>query len=207
MRQKIITVKWLNSINACSEAVEAFAAQKEQDTLRILKLLIATKEREKLDWANWLITHLMTYKMYVSYAVYAAEQVIDIYEKQYPDDSGPHKAIMAAKKCIKSPTRKNKNAAYSAYWAAHRAADRAADRAYRTANRDVDRAYRAAYSAAHSAHSAANSAHSAAHSAYRAAYSAVDRADLVADRALQIKILRYGIKLLKKQKSTTVSCK
>ena len=58
----------------------------------------------------------------VELAIYAAELVIDIYEKQYPDDDRPRKAIEAAKTYLKSPTDKNRQAAA---WAA-RAAARAA---------------------------------------------------------------------------------
>jgi len=57
----------------------------------------------------------MEYNQYVSYAIFAAEQVLDIYEKQYPDDKRPRQAIDAAKKCLKDPSKKNKNAAYAAY--------------------------------------------------------------------------------------------
>ena len=66
------------------------------------------------------------YRMYVSYAVYAAEQVIDIYEKKCPNDKRPRKAIEAAKACIKNPSAKNKEAAARAAGAAARAAEAAA---------------------------------------------------------------------------------
>ena len=171
-----ITKEWLQEKKACKEGIKWFAAQVENDGVKIVKKLM---KENQLQWANWLIVRIMEYKQqYVSYAIYAAEQVIDNFEKEYPNDKRPREAIEAAKKCIENPTEENKNAAY-----------RAAARAYRAA----DRAYSAAYSAADSAaycaaDSAACSAYSAADSAYSAAYRAADK--------MRIKILNYGLKLL-----------
>jgi hypothetical protein len=53
---------------------------KEFKPIKLLDLLI---KEYKLDWANWLIVRVMKYKQYLNYTVYAAEQVIDIYEKKY----------------------------------------------------------------------------------------------------------------------------
>ena len=72
------------------------------------------------DWANWLIVRFMTHEQKVQYAIYAAEQVIDIYEKKYPDDDRPRKAIEAAKNYLKDKSKKKADAAYAAY-AAHAA--------------------------------------------------------------------------------------
>ena len=60
------------------------------------------------------------YRMLVKYAVFAAEQVIDLFEQKYPDDKRPREAIEAAKKCIDDPSEKNKVAA-AAYTAAYAA--------------------------------------------------------------------------------------
>ena len=122
MRAKI-TEKWLVKKGACEAGVEAFKNQKEKDSLKILKKLIRVK---KLDWANWLIVRVMTYKQYVSYAIYGAEKVIGIFEKKYPNDNRPRRAIRAAQKCIKNPSRKNKAAADAAATDAANAADAAA---------------------------------------------------------------------------------
>jgi hypothetical protein len=129
MRKKI-TTKWLRKIGACQEAVEAFAAQKETDPVKVLQVLL----KKRPDWGNWLITRLMGYKQYVAYAIYAAEQVIEIFEKRNPGDKRPREAIEAAKRCLKNPDKKNKAAAYAAadaafaaYAAASYAADTAAD--------------------------------------------------------------------------------
>ena len=83
------------------------------------------------------------YRMYVSYAVFAAEEVIDIYEKKYPDNDKPRRAIEAAKRCINNPSKENKAAA-AAY--AADAADAAAA-AYAAAADAAAAAYAAAYAA------------------------------------------------------------
>lgn len=63
----------------------------------------------------------------VALAIFAAEQVIDIYEKKYPDDKRPRAAIEAAKAFLKNPSEENrKEAAAAARAAAWTAAARAA---------------------------------------------------------------------------------
>ena len=110
----------------------------------------------------------MTYEQFVAYAIYAAEQVIDIYEGKYPDNKKPREAIEAAKECLKNPTEENKKkAANAASAAAYAAADAAYAAAYAAAA-DAAAAY-AAY-----ANVAADAAADAA-AAY-AAYAAADAA-------------------------------
>ena len=67
----------------------------------------------------------------VKLAIFAAELVIDIFEKQYPDDKRPRMAIEAAKKWLDNPTADTARAAadaaaaaYAAYAAAAYAAAR-----------------------------------------------------------------------------------
>ena len=168
---KKLTAKWLKDNNACQEAVEQWEKEGgEQDLIKVLNRCIALK---KYDWGNWLIVRNMTYKQYVSYAVYAAEQVIDIYEKKHPGDKRPREAIEAAKACIKNPSAKNKAAAWAAAGAA-RAAGAAGAAAW------------AAWAAAWAAWTAAGAAEAA-------------RAAGAAGAAMQEKILKYGIKLLRGQ--------
>ncbi len=180
--RKTITVEWLKEIEACPEAVREFSEQKENRPVPLLKKMIRL---DRLDWANWLVVRLMTYKQYVSYAVYAAERVVSIYEKKYPNDDRPRKAIKAAKECIKFPTKKNKDAA------AYAAADAYAADAYAAAAAAVRAAADAAYAAAADA---AYAAADAAADAAAAAYAAVRAAD-AARKKMKIRILKYGIKL------------
>ena len=142
-----ITREWLKEIDACSEGVDWFHNQKETDGTKVIKKLI---KEDRIDWANWTICRVFSKKQKIQYAVYAAEQVIDIFEKKYPDDKRPRKAIEAAKKCIENDTEENRSAA--------------------------------------SAESAARSAASA-----ESAWSAWS----AGRKKMQLKILKYGISLLK----------
>ena len=54
----------------------------------------------------------------VALSIYAAELVIENYEKQYPDDKRPRNAIEAAKKVLEADTEENRSAARSAESAA-----------------------------------------------------------------------------------------
>src|SRR3990167_6202909 len=106
---KTITKQFLESKQACSEGIE-WVEENNLLNLPALDVLNALIKDDKLDWANWLIVRCLPYKGYVSYAIYAAEQVIDIYEKEYPDDKRPREAIEAAKKCVDNPSSENKRA-------------------------------------------------------------------------------------------------
>ena len=79
----------------------------------------AWSEMRIVKWKKW------TKKDSVSLAIYAAELVIDNFEKEYPDDTRPRDAIEAAKKVLKNDTQKNRAAARSAASAAE-SAERAA---------------------------------------------------------------------------------
>ena len=170
-----ITEAWLTKQKACREGVEWWEKCGETKDVAVLKKLIKGKY---LPWANWLIVRVMTYRQFVRYAVYAAEQVLPIYEKKYPKDDRPRKAIEAAKKCIDNPSEENKKAA---------AASANAATAY-AASAATSAAYAAAYASA-AAYAAASAADASAADASAAAYT-----DAYAD--MRIKILNYGIKLL-----------
>jgi hypothetical protein len=179
-----ITDKWIKEKRPCGEAM-AWWDKKERDPLVILDKLITEKH---YDWANWLVVRVMVKKQYVAYAIFAAEQVIDIYERKYPNDQQPRNAIEAAKKYLQTPSLKNKNAAYAAANAAYAAANAAnaanAAAAANAANAAANAAYAAAYAA------------NAAYAAYAAA-AAANAANAAAREKMQITILKYGIKLLK----------
>lgn len=67
----------------------------------------------------------------IAMSILAAELVIDIFEKEYPNDDRPRKAIEAAKIYLKHPTEKNKcAAAHAAAHASVRASVRASYAAY-----------------------------------------------------------------------------
>ena len=102
---------------------------------------------DKSAWSDMMVIkrYKWTKQMSVKLAVYAAELVLPIFEKEYPDDARPRNAIAAAKAYLKNPCKETKCAA----------ADAAAD---------------AARVAAYAAHAAA---HAAAFDAYVAAHAAI----------------------------------
>jgi len=206
MRSTIFTItdEWIKQNNPCEEAIEWWD-KKERDTLKILKLLI---EEKRYFWANWLIVRVMNYGQNISYAVFAAEQVIDIFEKKFPDDKRPRQAIEAARKCINNPSQENKITAYAAAHAAHAAvyAVDAAVYAAHAAVYAVDAVAYAAYAAVHAAvyaatdvavyavHAAVYAVDAAAHAAHTT--HAVVHATRITNK-MKIKILEYGVELLK----------
>ena len=115
-----ITTEFLKSLNACQSGISLVATYPDKDHEAVIRRLVAD---DHWDYANWLLPRLMDYRGYVSYAVYAAELVLPIWEKKYPDDKLPRKAIEAAKRCIDNPSKKNKQVAAAwaeaAAWAAN----------------------------------------------------------------------------------------
>jgi len=188
-----LDLAFLYSASVCPAGREWYIAHKEPDTV---ERCVATLKRDKenpqaLSWANWLLAKTMTTENCQKYAIFAAKQVIQIYEKKYPRDSRPRQAIEAAEKYLNEPTEDNKNAAY--------AAAAAADATAYAAAAASDAAADAAGAAADSAYAAASSAH-AAYAAAHAADAAVDAATWAAPRRkIQLEIINYGLNLLKAQ--------
>ena len=215
-----ITTKWLNEKDACKDGRDWFNAQKETDSLKVLKALIAD---DKLEWSNWFIVRIMTRPQYLAYAIFAAEQVIGIFEKKYPDEKRPRLAIDAAKAVLKNDTPETRAAARAAAWAARaaRAAAEAAGaaRALAWAAWAALAAARAAWAAeaadvAWAAEAAAAAGAAEVARAAEAAWAAAWAAEVAevawaaraawaagaAEAAMRIKILRYGISLLKEKR-------
>ncbi len=168
-----ITLEFLKKNNACTYGIEfvqenGFIGMEAKDF--ILKLI----DHKKLNWANWLIALVLNKLDKVRYAVYAAEAVIDIYEKKYPNDDRPRKAIEAAKVYIANPSEENAAACGSAAFAARSSACGSACAAY-----------------------AADAAFAARSSAYAAdAYAAEAAAYAAGDKNMLEKIISYGLTLL-----------
>jgi hypothetical protein len=131
----------------------------------------------------------------VRYAIFAAEQVLGIFEGKHPDDKRPRQAIEAARRYLETPC-DAADAAYAAYAAdaAAYAAD-AADAAY-AAYAAADAAYAAAYAAGAAAYAAARAARAAA----RAAGEGGEGGDQEWAKMLR-SILRYGVELIEVQKA------
>ena len=138
---------WLISKGACTAGIDWFANQGKTDGIEIVKQLILECQYQ---WANWLIVRLLdSKKKKIQYAIFAAELVIDVFERKYPTDPRPRRAIEAARIHLNNPTAENKAATADAAYAAYAAADAAyaaANAAYAAANAD-----NAAYAAANAA--------------------------------------------------------
>ena len=168
---KKLTEKWLEKRGACADGISWFKTCSKENPSEVMDALLAEK---KLDWANWLIARLLSPKDRVRYAIFAAEQVIDIFEKAHPNDKRPRKAIEAAKAVLK----KNNKTARAAAWAAAGAAWAAAGAA----------------GGAGDAAGAAWAAGDAAWAAWAAAWAARAAGD-AAGPAMKEKIIRYGMGL------------
>jgi hypothetical protein len=204
-----LTKAWLRKECACSDGIEWFGKCGETD---LLKVGLKAIDNDRGDYSRWLIEHTLRTKkkIAVQVAIYAAEQVIDIFEAKYPEDKRPRDAIKAAKKYLKNPSKENKdaaaNAANAAYAAAYAAANAAAyAAAYAAANAAAYAAANAAANAAYAAYAAANAANAAnaayaanaaAYAAANAAYAAYAAANAAARKEMQIKIYTKFIKLL-----------
>jgi hypothetical protein len=208
---KTVTMNFLKTHDACKEAVRWVKTQKKRDYNSLLKALI--EENGDLSWGIWYLQRKLSNTEKIRLAIYSANSVLHIYEEQYPEDKRPREAIKAVRKYLKESPLKNKKAAAHAADAAAHAADAAAHAAAHAADAAADAATYAAYAAADAATYAADAAHAAAdaatdaaidaaaYAAY-AAHAAADAATYAADaakRELQIKILKYGIKLMEKK--------
>ena len=194
---KEISMEWAEDHRACSEAREWFKGElKGGDSMSVPELFSLLEEIDRFDWANWLIVRIMTHDQQIMYAIYAAEQVIGIYEDKYPNDTRPRNAIDAARVYLKEPTKENKAAAYAAADAAAYAAYAAAYAAGAAADAAAYAAGAAAYAAAYAAYAADAAAYAAAYAAGAAADAADAAADAAAAHAMQLKILNYGLRLI-----------
>ena len=130
-------------------------------------------EKDKQSWESMKIVKAYKWTKFdsVKLSIFAAKSVIDIYEKAYPNDDRPRKAIEAAENYLNNPNAyvAARAAAYAAAYVAARAAADAADDAYARAAVAADAAARAARAAAYAAADAAYAADDA-YAAYAAAY-------------------------------------
>ena len=168
-----LTEKKLRSLNPCRDGLDWYLAQEETDLQAICFALI---DQSLSGWANWVLSRLMNKFQRISFAIYAAEQVIHIFEAEYPKDSRPRDALRAAKRYLKKPTDENKKAAAVAATAARDSA-READ--------DASDGYAAAAAAA--------AAYSVTKPHYALGY-------ITDKKSLQLKIINYGLKILTEKK-------
>lgn len=189
-----ITQEFLKSKNACKDGLKYVEQWEGKEDIYVLNKLI---EGDKLKWANWLIVRVMGYGLYVSYAIYAAEQVLNIFEEKYPDDKRPRNAIEAAKICLENPAGEAHDvAAYDADIAANVAAHSAATYVAAVYDKSSDAAYAAAYAARSAAAHSTVAAEDAGTAAVYVAATVMDDSDDIEGKLMITKILQYGIELL-----------
>jgi hypothetical protein len=184
-----ITIGFLHQKGACKGSYK-WVVENKLIGLEHEEFIDKLMKNNRFSDANWLITKLFDETQGVKYAIFAAEQVIDIFEKKYPDDKRPRKAIEAAKDYLKSPN----DVTY------------AADAAYDAADDAADAAAYAADAAAYAATAADAADDAAAYVGDAAAYAAyaADAADAAAGaynaadvEAVETPIINYGLELLK----------
>jgi hypothetical protein len=181
-----VTLSFLEDQKACNSGIAKFEVifGKKAELKDIIQYGIKSKDKSNVQDCNWLIVRKMTHKQKIQYAIYAAEQVIEIYEKKYPNNDSPRKAIEAAKQVLKNNNKKNQVAAAAYADAAAAAYADAAAAAYADA---AAAAYADAYA-------------TAAAYAYATAAAATADAYDAAWIKLKIKILKYGLELIYKNK-------
>lgn len=173
-----INKEWLEEHEACDDGIDWFVNYYPNNNVEAVEL-VKHLAGHRFDWANWLISQCLTRQQRIVYAIYAAEQVIDIFEKKYPDDNRPRKAIEAAKEYIENPSKETAIATNNAADAARCAV------------------YTAYYAFAYKAANAADAARCAAEAIAiaNAAYTTANAACAVADE-IKDNIITYGIKLM-----------
>ena len=195
-----ITLEFLKNEGACPRGVEWF---KSQSNTALADVIGALMSENRIDWASWLLCHIFNRKQKIQYAVFAADQVLEIFEKKFPNDDSPRKAIEAANAVLRRDTKEARAAAKAAAEAARAAADaadRAAADAADRAAADAAWAARAAADAAWAAWADAEAADSAAWAAWAAwadAAWAAWAAWAATRSAVKLKIILYGCSLLK----------
>ena len=166
-----VTLEYLEGLNACLSGIRYYQTLGGiTDPAQVIRACIRD---EKFSHARWLMARLLDRPGKIAWAIFSAEQVIEIYEKRYPGNKAPRNAIEAAKAVLQNDSPESREAA--------RVARRAADATYAYA------AYAAAYAAADAADAAAYAA------------DAADAADAASRREMRIRILEYGITLLEKE--------
>jgi hypothetical protein len=114
-----ITGRWLGEQDACDDVREWFAERTFVSDIDVIEQLIADG---MLRWANWTIVRIMDRPQCLAYAVFAAQQVIGLFEREYPTDKRPRQAIDAALEVLAEDTPERRAAARDAGAAAGAAA-------------------------------------------------------------------------------------
>ena len=198
-----LTKDMLLKMNACTPGFDWFNRQNETDVGKLVQIAIDNLNDDVFSYANWGISRLLGKTNKIRYAVFAAEQVLPIFEEQYPKDDRPRKAIEAAKVVISEENRRDVAAANAADAACAVAYTTRVARAVAYTTRAASAAADAARAAAYAAASAAanDAVYDAAYTddyAYDAAYAAPYAVCAVEGKKKEVQkqILEYGKSLL-----------
>ena len=131
---KTTTKSKIKAMSPCTDGFKWYCKNFTQRRPKIADVVNKLIETDNAEWVNWFIVRCMTHEQRIQYSIFAAEKVIEIYEKQYPQDNLPRKAIEAAKAYFKKPTTENKNAAADAAYAVANANYAAANTTYAAAD-------------------------------------------------------------------------
>ena len=175
-----------SGFHACQEPRDAFENYIYGDRFFIVEARgKIKKENDKFVASEMrLISEVDLKRVSVEWAIYCASLVLSIYEKEYPTDNRPRKAIEAAEKWLENPNEKNRIAAKAAAAAAWAAAGAAwASWATAAAAKAADAAAGAADTAAGAAWAGDAAAWAAAEGAAATAWAAEAAAAKAADAA------------------------
>ena len=176
------SARLLKKMGVCSEGVDWFRENYGTKTVNAVDAVRLSLRQGKHSDCNWLLSTALNRENKIRYACYAAKQVLEIFEEQYPNEKRPRQAINAALKCIKNDTDKNREAASEASSEASSEAAWTAAWVARTVRTVVSGAAWAAWAKWASSDAASEAAWTAASVA-----------------AMYKKIIAHGIKLLQKQ--------
>ena len=193
-----ISLDVLKKYGACDPGIECFKYLKTRTLSETINKCMDLSDDvvlqwtdDKLDkyrWCSWLLSRILPKDENIKYAIYSARLVIDIFEKKYPNDNRPRKAIDAAELYLEGKVTKEQ---------LRDAVDAAVDAAYATTNYA---AYAAVYA---TTNTAAYAAANAAYAAYAATIYAADAAANYSDRKEMFRsIISYGLTLIEEQEKT-----
>ena len=183
-----LTLRLLRKINACEEFIEKWKDEGSlNDIKKVFDLLI---KENSFDWILYLVSRLLNKENRIKYAIYVAEKVLYVFENKSLDDR-PRETINAIKRYLKNPTEKDKNDAifYSSLCSAIYNIN--------------DACYYVSYSAFAIIYAITFIVYAVVFNNDDAIFLAIDAypcASLSINSKLQNRIIKYGIKLLNKQK-------
>ena len=100
----LLTIEKVKELGACRDGLNWFEQSGCTTVEETVDKLLKTTIEERYAWSNWLLSKVLTNEGKIKYEIFAAELVLTLYEKKYPNDNRPRKAIEATKKYLENPT-------------------------------------------------------------------------------------------------------